>query len=93
MVSIISKSDIHQRVGIGMDRNNMDEILSLFDWSEEEEKQLRMLPWKSSYKDSLANRKYRHLCYLFEAVYAIALKPSDNITQNPTGEWELKYYG
>ena len=66
--------DIHQRVWIGMDRNNRDETLSLFGWSEEEKKQLRMLPWKSSYKDSLANRKYRHLCCLFEAVYAIALK-------------------
>ena len=51
-------------------------------------------PWQSSYKRSLlANRKYRHMCYLFEEVYDVAIKSSDNITWNPTGEWQLKYYG
>ena len=38
-------------------------------------------------------RKYKHLTYLFEAVYGVAIAPINNITKNPTGEWELRYFG
>ena len=49
--------DIKQQVELGMERCNQDEILSLFDRSQEEEKFLKKLSWQSSYKGSLANRK------------------------------------
>ena len=31
--------------------------------------------------------------FLFELTYALSIAPSLNRTNNPTGEWELKYYG
>ena len=40
---------------------------------------------------NLPNKKMKHLLYLFEATYAVALDVDDNVTQAPTGEWELKY--
>ena len=85
--------DLKQRVGLGMDRSKRDDILALFDWSDEEEKNLQRLPWKSSRPDNLENRKLKHLSYLFEATYAVGICPSMNVTQNPTSEWELGYYG
>ena len=76
-----------------MERTNRDAILSLFDWDEEEENELKKLAWNGSWPDTLANRKYKHLTYLFEATYAVSICPALNVTQNPTSEWELKYYG
>ena len=82
-----------QRDGLGMERTKRDEIIALFNWDEEEENELKKLSWKSSWPDNLQNRKYRHLTYLFEAIYAVSITPSLNLTQNPTSEWELRYYG
>ena len=70
------------------------EILGLFDWTDEEEDELKKLSWnKSSHPDTMENSKYKHLTYLFEATYAVSIVPSENVTENPTSEWELKYYG
>ena len=81
--------DIKQQVGLGMERLNQDKILSLIYWGQEEEKFLENLLWQSSYKASLANRKYKLICYLFEMMYTVAIKSSVNITQNSTGLWQL----
>jgi hypothetical protein len=35
----------------------------------------------------------KHLCYLFETAFAAAIEPNMNVTQNPTCEWQLKWYG
>ena len=85
--------DLKQRVGLGMERSKRDEIIALFNWDEDEENELKKLSWTSCWPDNLENRKYKHLTYLFEATYAVSLTPSLNITQNPTSEWELRYYG
>ena len=85
-------ADLSQLVGIGMLREKKDDILALFDWNESEMSELQQLHWNSKWPDTLENRKYRHLSYLLEAVSAVAIAPELNSTQNPTGEWELKYY-
>ena len=73
-----------------MERRKRDELLALFDWNEEEEIELKKLSWTSgSWQDNLENRKYKHLTYLFEIAYALAIAPAHNITQNPTGDNEL----
>ena len=84
-------ADLTQLVGIGMLREKKMDILALFDWNENEVSELLQLSWKSKQPNTLENRKYKHLAYLFEAVSAVAIAPEINSTQNPTGEWELKY--
>ena len=87
-------SDLSQMVGIGMLlREKKADILALFDWNDNEISELKKLCWKGGRPDTLENRKYKYLAYLFEAVYAVSIAPEVNPTQNPTGEWELKYYG
>ena len=85
-------SDLSQLVGIGMLREKKTDILALFDWNDNEISELKKPSWKGGRPDILENRKYRHLAYLFEAVYAVSIAPGVNTTQNPTGEWELRYY-
>ena len=84
--------DLKQRVGLGVKRSERDSLLSLFEWNEEEEKELEELPWNSSREGCMANRKYRHLMYLFEAAHSVCINPSLNVTQNPTSKWQLKHY-
>ena len=77
-----------------MEQTKRDAILSLFFWDEEEESEFKKLSWNGSWVDTLANRKYKCLTYLFEATYVVSICPALNVvTQNPTSEWELKYYG
>ena len=75
-------------------REKKTDILALFDWNDNEISELKKLSWKggSGKPDTLENRKYRHLAYLFEAVYAVSIAPGVNTTQNPTGEWELRHH-
>jgi hypothetical protein len=37
-------------------------------------------------------KKHRNVCYMFGLFFAVAMKESDNITQNPTCEWQLQLY-
>ena len=73
----------------------MKEVIELFSWSKKEEAQLNKLSLKktSILNGTLDEKEYKHLTYLFEAVYAVAIEPRNNISQNPTGKWELKYLG
>jgi hypothetical protein len=38
---------------------------------------------------SLIDKKFKHLCYMFESFYAVALRQEDNITrtQGVSGNW------
>ena len=77
-----------------MDRSKIDAIINLFEWSEEENQQLKKLNWRGvALEDKKKNRQYKHLTYLFELAYTIAITPGQNRTSNPTGEWELGYWG
>ena len=86
--------DLKQLCCLGMDRSKIDAIINLFEWSEEENQQLKKLNWRGvALEDNLKNRQYKHLTYLFELAYTIAITPGQNRTSNPTGEWELGYWG
>jgi len=84
--------DLKQRVGLGMDTMDPLKITNLFEWDRVEEEHLDLLniPDKDK-RNTLPNKKMKHLCYLFEATYAVALAVDDNVTEAPTGEWELKF--
>jgi hypothetical protein len=81
-------------VGIltGMRKCDADRILRLFNWTEIDEAMLTKLQYRSEGGGSLASKKYKHMCFMFELFFAVALQPSKNITNNPTCEWQLRLY-
>ena len=81
---------IVQLMGIGFHKRNMNNVLSLFDWTDEEEKHLKDLSMCGGNQNS---KKYKHLCYLCELAYALCISLSNNISSNPGCEWQLRYYG
>jgi hypothetical protein len=38
---------------------------------------------------SLTDKNFKHLYYMYESFYAVALRQEENITQNPGCEWQL----
>ena len=83
---------IEQLIGIGIERQNLTIINNLFEWSEQEIKELSQLKGVAI-RDSIADKRYKHICYLFEEAYALAIEPRRNISGNPGCEWQLKYFG
>jgi hypothetical protein len=41
----------------------------------------------------MADRKYKHLIYLYEIALGIAIEPGMNVSGNPGCEWQLGYFG
>jgi hypothetical protein len=83
---------LKQGVGIGFHKSNKQELVSLFDWDSAELQKLQ--PLASTSGDAILDRQYYwHLAYLCEAAYAVAIKPEDNLSGNPTCEWQLHYFG
>ena len=84
---------LKMRVGIAVEKSKMQEVVDLFDWDETELAELEKLPSRSpSSPDTLLFKQYRHLCYLFELMYAVAINPNRNITESTTCEWQLRLY-
>ena len=81
-----------QLIGIGIRKDNIDGIVDQFEWCDFELKGLTELCGSGS-RTSLIQKKYRHLCYLFESAYALAIEQRRNISGNPGFEWQLKFYG
>ena len=77
--------------GMGFNRAKKDEINALFHWSKSEELELEIL--SGSGKHQPRGQTYRHLCYIFETAYGLALDPRRNISSNPGCEWQLRFYG
>jgi hypothetical protein len=51
------------------------------------------LPYRSEGGGSLASKKHKYVCFMFELFFAgVTLDPIKNITNNPTCEWQLRLY-
>ena len=85
-----SFQDLVQSVGIGFVKDDKQQLVDLFEWTPAEEMELRRLSKKGG---NLATKKCRHISCLCECFYAVAVKPSDNLSCNPSCEWQLRYYG
>ena len=83
---------LEQLIGIGLDRSKMNEIVGLFGWNEEKVFELDKLTVVST-RDTMTDKKYRHICYLCESVYALSVRGDMNISTNPGFEWQLRFYG
>ena len=73
-------------------QRKMDKIVSLFKWDDEELFELDKLKGVNT-NDTITDKQYRHVCYLTESVYALAINSTMNISSNPGYEWQLRYYG
>ena len=86
--------DLKQICCLGMEKNKLESIINLFEWNKEEVMYLEKLSMKGNDEPNILNdKKYRHLTYLFELAYSLAIAPGKNRTNNPTGECQLKYFG
>jgi hypothetical protein len=85
-------SQLQQKMAMGKRKCDADRILRLLNWTEIDEAMLTQLPYRSEGGESLASKKYKHVCFMFELFFAVALEPSKNITNNPTCEWQLRMY-
>ena len=75
-----------------MTKLNLTSVIELFAWSDVEVSEVTPLKGAVSWS-SLEMKQYRHICYIFECAYALAIEPRRNISENPGCEWQLKYYG
>ena len=86
------QDNLRQYVGVGFSRSKAREIVSLFDWTDKDKKELSHLSAAGG-RTHLQDKQYRHLCYHFELIYGLGIKYEDNISSNPGCEWQLRYYG
>ena len=63
-----------------------------FNWSMKEIEELTRLTGATA-RDILKEKHYLHLCYLFEASYALDIEPYRNLSPKPGCEWRLYYFG
>ena len=82
---------LEQIVAASFNRDKANCVVSLFNWSESENKQLNKLT-VTAIRNTLENGQYKHMCYMIESVYALAIAPNENLSSNPGCEWQLKYY-
>jgi hypothetical protein len=83
---------LQQRVGLGVGKTDRSTFVNMFQWTDWEEAHLCKLKYDDNQGSTLEFKKYKHLCYLFELFFNVAIEPKDNITQNPTCEWQLRLY-
>jgi hypothetical protein len=79
-------SDLEQVVGIGVAWHQRQSVIDLFDWTESEKQFLARLRDGAEGGLSCESKQYKHLCYLFETCFAVAISPQMNVTMKPTCE-------
>jgi len=83
---------LEQLMGIGFNRTDKKDLVRMFEWNAEELYEIKKLSGLNK-KDSMEDKRYRHICYLCESVYALAVRNQMNISSNPGFEWQLRFYG
>ena len=71
---------------MGFNRTKKDEIDALLHWSKSEESELKLLSGNGKHQ-SLEDTKYRHMCYIFETSYGLALESRCDISSNSGCKW------
>ena len=73
--------DLSLGQGIGMKRVKTHSINDTFLWNGVETSELEILKGNRN-RQMMKDRKYCHLCYMFELAYALAIKPFKNISKS-----------
>ena len=74
------------RLGIGMKRNKIEDLVNIFVWNYVETNELTMLQGNAN-RQSMADKKYRHLYYMFELAYALVIYRNMNISSSAGCKW------
>jgi hypothetical protein len=83
--------DLQQRmVALGVRKSDKKAVTDLFDFSPLDMERLSMLQYGLNQAGTLVDKQYKNSCYLFELLYAIAIRPRDYTSQNPGCEWQLR---
>ena len=88
--SLSTFQQLEQLLVIGINRNELTGVIKLFNWSPIECEELNNLQSVAT-RNTLPDKKYRHVYYLFECTYALDIDPGGNMSGNPGSEWQLKY--
>jgi hypothetical protein len=67
-------SQLQQRMAMGMRKCDTDRIFPIFNWTEIDEAMLTQSPYRSEGGESLALKKNKHACFMFELFLAVALE-------------------
>jgi hypothetical protein len=87
-----SFQQLEQRLAVGFAHSDKAALVDLFQWRETDEAYLSKLSYGDNQGGTLVDKKFKHICYMFELFFAICIEPSKNTTQNPTCEWQLRLY-
>ena len=83
--------DLLQLVSIGIKREKKSDILGLFKWNKDELDMLSTLTLPNAKHQGVKHKQYKHIVYFLETVYALAISPELNLSENPGCEWLLPY--
>jgi hypothetical protein len=83
---------LEQRMGMGVKKQGKHKLLKLFNWKEAVKSHLSQLSLGPHQAETLGDKHCKHVCYMFELFFAVGVKESENITMNPTCEWQLQLY-
>ena len=61
-------------MGVALHCSKELEVVDLFEWSDYQVKKLGELSVAGD-RETIKNRKYRHMCYMFELAYALCIAP------------------
>ena len=79
-------------MGTGIERGYLKEIVDLFEWSEEKDKELDVLSGTRNWQ-SINEKRYRHICYMCEMGYELVMEIRCSISSNPGCKWQLVFLG
>ena len=87
ITGINAKGNFHLslRQGIGMKQVKTHSINDMFLCNDVETSELEILKGNGKIK-MMKDKKYHHLCYMFELAYALAIEPSKNISKSTGSE-------
>ena len=87
-----SFQELEQRLALGFSKSDRAAVVDLFQWTDIDEAHLSNLKYGDNQGGHLGDKKFKHICYMFELFFAICIDPARNTTENPTCEWQLRLY-
>ena len=75
-----------------MDSNNIERHIHMFDWNTIEKEELSSMNSPDKI-NSLSNKKFWHLCYLFDLAYSLSMDPKKNMNASCGCEWQREMMG
>ncbi len=82
---------LDQRVGLAVRKSDTRAVTELFPFTEIDNYRLKQLSYGPNRAGTQTDKQYKHICYMFELLFNIAIEQRKNTTQNPGCEWQLQW--